>query len=128
MEALMSFSKSYNKQNGVTYVYEVIENYWDKEKKQSRSKRKLIGKIDPVTGEIVPTSSRGRPKKSDDSADYKVLYEKAQKELAAKDKRIAELEGVIRDYLKDEANALDETESSLKQRRIKAESLLHKLG
>jgi hypothetical protein len=124
----MSFSKSYNKQNGVTYVYEVIENYWDKEKKQSRSKRKLIGKIDPVTGEIVPTSSRGRPKKSDDSADYKVLYEKAQKELAAKDKRIAELEGVIRDYLKDEVNALDETESSLKQRRIKAESLLHKLG
>ena len=124
----MSFSKSYNKQNGVTYVYEVVENYWDKEKKQSRSKRKLIGKIDPVTGEIVPTSSRGRPKKSDDSADYKVLYEKAQKELAAKDKRIAELEGVIRDYLKDEVNALDETESSLKQRRIKAESLLHKLG
>ena len=128
MEALMSISKSYNKQNDVTYVYEVIENYWDKEKKQSRSKRKLIGKIDPVTGEIVPTSSRGRPKKSDDSADYKVLYEKAQKELAAKDKRIAELEGVIRDYLKDEVNALDETESSLKQRRIKAESLLHKLG
>ena len=124
----MSISKSYNKQNGVTYVYEVIENYWDKEKKQSRSKRKLIGKIDPVTGEIVPTSSRGRPKKSDDSADYKVLYEKAQKELAAKDKRIAELEGVIRNYLKDEVNALDETESSLKQRRIKAESLLHKLG
>ena len=124
----MSISKSYNKQNGVTYVYEVVENYWDKEKKQSRSKRKLIGKIDPVTGEIVPTSSRGRPKKSDDSADYKVLYEKAQKELAAKDKRIAELEGVVRDYLKDEVNALDETESSLKQRRIKAESLLHKLG
>jgi hypothetical protein len=128
MEALMSISKSYNKQNGVTYVYEVVENYWDKEKKQSRSKRKLIGKIDPVTGEIVPTSSRGRPKKSDDSADYKVLYEKAQKELAAKDKKIAELESVIRDYLKDEVNALDETESSLKQRRIKAESLLHKLG
>ena len=124
----MSISKSYNKQNGVTYVYEVVENYWDKEKKQSRSKRKLIGKIDPVTGEIVPTSSRGRPKKSDDSADYKVLYEKTQKELAAKDKRIAELEGVIRDYLKDEVHALDETESSLKQRRIKAESLLHKLG
>jgi len=124
----MSISKSYNKQNGVTYVYEVIENYWDKEKKQSRSKRKLIGKIDPVTGEIVPTSSRGRPKKSDDSADYKVLYDKAQKELAAKDKRIADLEDMIRDYLKDEVDALYETESSLKQRRIKAESLLHKLG
>ncbi len=124
----MSISKSYNKQNGVTYVYEVIENYWDKEKKQSRSKRKLIGKIDPVTGEIVPTSSRGRPKRSDDSADYKALYEKAQKELTAKDKRIAELEDIIMDYLRDEVRTLDDTESSLKQRRIKAESLLHKLG
>ena len=124
----MSISKSYNKQNGVTYVYEVIENYWDKEKKQSRSKRKLIGKIDPVTGEMVPTSPRGRPKKSEDTEDYKSLYEKAQKELAGKDKRIAELEEMIRDYLRDEVKALNETESSLKQRRIKAEALLHKLG
>lgn len=30
----MSISKSYNKQNGVTYVYEVYENYWNKEKKR----------------------------------------------------------------------------------------------
>lgn len=28
----MSISKSYNKQTGVTYVYEVYENYWNKEK------------------------------------------------------------------------------------------------
>lgn len=124
----MSISKSYNKQNGVTYVYEVIENYWDKEKKQSRSKRKLIGKIDPATGEMVPTSPRGRSKKSEDTADYKSLYEKTQKKLADKDKRIAELEEMLRDYLKDEVNALDDTESSLKQRRIRAESLLRKLG
>jgi hypothetical protein len=41
---------------------------------------------------------------------------------------IAELEDMIRDYLKDEGKVLDETESSLKQRRIKTESLLHKLG
>ena len=104
------------------------ENYWDKEKKQSRSKRKLIGKIDPVTGEMIPTSSRGRPRKSEDPENYKALYEKAQKELEVKEKRIAELEDVIRDYLRDEVRTLDDTESSLKQRRIKAESLLHKLG
>ena len=60
----MSISKSYNKQNGVTYVYEVIENYWDKEKKQSRSKRKLIGKIDPVSGEMIPTTPKGRKGKT----------------------------------------------------------------
>jgi hypothetical protein len=64
----------------------------------------------------------------EDPENYKALYEKAQKELEVKEKRIAELEDVIRDYLRDEVRTLDDTESSLKQRRIKAESLLHKLG
>ena len=41
-----------NKRNGVTYVYEST-NYWDKEKKQSRSKRVCIGKLDPDTNEII---------------------------------------------------------------------------
>ena len=123
----MSISKSYNKQNGVTYVYEVIENYWDKEKKQSRSKRKLIGKIDPMTGEIVPTSSRGRPKKHEDTDDYRHMYEKVQKELAQKDKRIEELENMLREFLNDEVSALDDMESALRQRRIKAGSALCKI-
>ena len=43
-----------NKKTGITYAYE-NEAYWDKEKQQSRAKRKLIGKVDPNTGEIVPT-------------------------------------------------------------------------
>ncbi len=43
-----------NKRTGITYAYE-NKPYWDKEKKQSRAKRKLIGKVDPETGEIVPT-------------------------------------------------------------------------
>ena len=34
-----------NKKNGTTYVYEAT-NYWDKEKKQSRSTRICIGKLD----------------------------------------------------------------------------------
>jgi len=123
----MSISKSYNKQNGVTYVYEVIENYWDKEKKQSRSRRKLIGKIDPATGEIVPTSSRGRPKKHEDTEDYRNLYEKLQKELAQKEKRIEELEDILREFLNDEVSALDDMESILRQRRIKTESSLRKI-
>ena len=54
----MSISKSFNKQNGVTYVYEVTENCWDKEKKRPRTKRKLIGKIDPVTNEIIRQEKR----------------------------------------------------------------------
>lgn len=43
-----------NKKTGITYAYE-NKAFWDKEKKQSRAKRTLIGKVDPDTGEIIPT-------------------------------------------------------------------------
>ncbi len=43
-----------NKKTGVSYVYEYV-SYWDKEKKQGRNKQVCIGKIDPVSGEIVPS-------------------------------------------------------------------------
>ena len=39
---MASIIKKLNKQTGITYVYE-SESYWDKEKKQPRSKRRLIG-------------------------------------------------------------------------------------
>ncbi len=45
--------------SGITYVYESA-SYWDKEKQQSRSKRRLIGRLDDETGEIVPTDGRGK--------------------------------------------------------------------
>ncbi len=63
---MASIIKKLNKQTGVTYVYE-SESYWDKEKKQPRSKRKLIGKIDEETGEIVPTGGKGNRKKKNTS-------------------------------------------------------------
>lgn len=50
-----------DKRSGITYAYESV-SYWDKEKKQSRAKRTLIGRVDPHTGEIVPTNDRGRKK------------------------------------------------------------------
>jgi transposase len=43
-----------NKKNGITYVYE-SDNYWDKEKQQSRSRRICIGKLDPHTGTMIPS-------------------------------------------------------------------------
>src|SRR5665648_496946 len=43
-----------NKDTGITYAYESV-SYWDKDKQQSRARRKLIGKVDRETGEIVPT-------------------------------------------------------------------------
>ena len=46
-----------DKRSGITYAYE-NKAFWDKEKKQSRSRRTLIGRVDPQTGEIVPTDGR----------------------------------------------------------------------
>lgn len=57
----MSIVKLKDKRSGTTYVYE-SESYWDKEKKQPRSRRKLIGKLDEETGEIIPTGKSGRKK------------------------------------------------------------------
>ena len=60
----MAIIKQYHADTDTTYVYS-SEYYWDPEKKQSRSKRRVIGKIDPETGEVVPTGKkRGRPRKS----------------------------------------------------------------
>ena len=58
----MAIIKQYHKDTDTTYVYEST-SYWDPEKKQSRSKRRCIGKIDPETGEMVPTGKKGRKAK-----------------------------------------------------------------
>ena len=55
----MATVKQLDKRSGITYVYESV-SYWDREKKQPRSKRTLIGRLDPATGEIVPTDGRGK--------------------------------------------------------------------
>ncbi|MCD7861909.1 MAG: hypothetical protein LUG25_08505 [Oscillospiraceae bacterium] len=47
----MSIVYQKDKRSGTTYAYE-SKAYWDKEKKQSRSKGTLIGRVDPKTGEI----------------------------------------------------------------------------
>lgn len=58
----------YANQSGVVYAYESISE-WDPEKKQSRSKRRCLGRVDPDTGEIIPTSGkRGRPAKKKEGA------------------------------------------------------------
>lgn len=43
-----------NKKTGLTYVYEAT-SVWDKEKKQPRNKQICIGKLDPKTGEFIPS-------------------------------------------------------------------------
>ena len=80
----MTMVKQLDKRSGITYVYESV-SYWDKEKKQSRSTRKLLGRLDEETGGIIPTDGRGRKR----SPSYQ--REDESKETSMAD-RIRELE------------------------------------
>jgi hypothetical protein len=89
----MSIVKLKDKRTGTTYVYD-SESYWDKEKKQPRNKRILIGKIDEETGEMVPTDGRGRKRKTTvkkDTGNDEPLISDFQKQLKAKETIIKQL-------------------------------------
>lgn len=122
---MASIIKKLNKQTGITYVYE-SESYWDKEKQQPRSKRKLIGKIDPETGEIVPTGRKGRPKKESgdgiqgsSGVDLELLCQKQAEQLRQQEneilelkKQVMELNLTVNDYRRrlEKISALSKTE------------------
>ena len=46
-----------NKKTGVVYAYESV-SYWDKDKQQSRARRKCIGRVDPDTQKIIQTRKK----------------------------------------------------------------------
>lgn len=107
----MAIIKQYHKDTDTTYVYESV-SYWDAEKGQSRSKRRVIGKLDPVTGEIIPTGKRGRTKQeksenpetpkhnapSTDDSDQKILQ--LELTITTLNKKIKELENMVEMYRK----------------------------
>ena len=94
----MAIIYQHDKRSNITYAYE-SHSYWDKEKKMSRAKRTLIGRVDPKTGEILPTDGRCRKdkgvKEKNKDLDYKALYEKLQKKCAAQETLITALKKEI---------------------------------
>lgn len=100
----MAIIKCKDKRTGVTYVYE-SESYWDKEKQQPRSHRRLIGKLDETTGEIVPTGKRGRKKNSNHSdvtSEIQIIKtEEYQERLKEKDETIRLLRRQIQELQKE---------------------------
>lgn len=126
----MKTVKSFNKQNGTTYVYEILDSYYDKEKKTSVAKRRLIGKIDPQTGEMVPTRPRGQAKPSQptDSSNYEALYHQAQRKLDAKEKELDKLRTDITEVLDSLTVSLGEIEQSAKTAKIKMEMLKKRIS
>ena len=114
----MSIVKHTDKRSGVTYVYE-SESYWDKEKKQPRSKRILIGKIDEATGEIIPTGKSGKKKTACiDTEELSKVPEAITDQvdlLAQKDARISSLEGENRRLIKEKQEILKALEVLLQK-------------
>lgn len=81
--------------NGNKYAYEST-SYWDKEKNQPRSKRKYIGKVDPETGDIIPSKrtrtsgqSGGSPERAADDGSKMLL--KLYDEIKSRDEQISAL-------------------------------------
>ena len=105
----MSIVKLKDKRSGTTYVYE-SESYWDKEKKQPRSRRKLIGKLDEATGEIIPTGKRGRKKGSSGKTDEASSPEPITEHIRV----IEEKDALIRD-LKEENKTLRKEKQEILQ-------------
>ena len=78
-----------DKKTGAKYAFESV-SYWDKNKKQPRSKRRYLGKVDPETGEIIP--SRGRTVHSEEKASEETTILPAlYKEIEERDRTIKEL-------------------------------------
>ncbi len=93
----MGIVKQYDKRSGITYVYE-SKAYWDKATHNSKATRKLIGRLDPETGDIIPTDGRNKKVVEPQEPDYKKLYEKAQKKCIAQEALIKSLKKELKKY------------------------------
>ena len=98
-----------NKKPGAKYAYESV-SYWDKEKNQPRSKRKYLGRVDPVSNEIIYSSGR-KTHSEDDVAGDDAKLSRLQEEIANKDRVIKEL----REELENERRESDKRRQILRQ-------------
>lgn len=89
----MSIVKYTNKKTGVVTWYESTSHY-DPDTKQSRPIRKYLGKEDPVTGELIPSSGKRGRKSSSPSQNSK---RHAAGSASVQTSRIQQLEKLSRD-------------------------------
>ena len=88
--------------NGVVYVYRSV-SVWDPQKKMSIPKRKLIGRIDPSSDEVVPTGKRGKriSDTAQTSSEKPILkLDKLNEEISAIEEAIAGQQKQYQDVIK----------------------------
>ncbi len=120
----MGIVTQYHKDTDTTYVYE-SESYYDPSKKQSRSKRKLIGKLDKETGEIIPTGKRGPKKKAQPASPEPTAIAapaENREEVPKLEEKIKTLEKEIR-LLESRVRILTEENRALSRAKAEAEQL-----
>ena len=61
----MSMVRQKDRRSGLAYAYK-SKSFWDKEKKQPRCHRTLLGRVDEATGEIIPTDGLGHRRNQPD--------------------------------------------------------------
>lgn len=100
----MALIRQYRKATDTVYVLDA-ERIYDPEKKQTRYvHRRLIGKVDPSSGEVIPTGKRGRPRKNPAA---KNAQDEQEKVTASNGQTIAELTARI-EQLQQELEASQE--------------------
>lgn len=111
--------------SGAKYAYESI-SYWDKEKKQPRSTRKYLGRVDEETGAIIKKkdrSSRSEEPQRNKLSEIADLQEKIKEkdkiianlreEIAGKEKTYNRLVATVRKADKLISTALDENQVNI---------------
>ena len=94
-DALMAIVK-YRNQSGALYAYDQISE-WDPVRKQSRSRRKLLGRVDEETGEIIKTTRKRKTKMDDGGSrekaqsDFEALYKDAAARVMELEKSLADI-------------------------------------
>lgn len=79
-----------NKKTGIKYAYR-SESYRDPNTKKPKSRRTYLGRVDPVTNEIIPKANDGKRNRAPATMDASVP-ESVQLELKSKADTIKQLE------------------------------------
>ena len=77
-----------NKKTGIKYAYE-SESYRDPVTKKPKSRRTYLGRVDPVTGEIIPKAESGKRNRA--SVSDSSIPDHVQDELASRNETIRTL-------------------------------------
>ncbi|MBR4175267.1 MAG: hypothetical protein IKR56_08010 [Lachnospiraceae bacterium] len=94
----MTLVKYTNKKTGTVTLYESTSHY-DPETKQSRPIRKYLGRVDPETGKLIPSTKRKKKEPASvagqSTDDYMIALQEKIRECEQKNQRIKELEAEI---------------------------------